>query len=164
MILRPFRDSDFERLYEIDHACFPPGISYSRKEIASYIADPDSQTWVAEESSEIVGFLIAGREGQKSSHIITVDVVEEWRRRGVGAALMNAAEEWARQQGAESIYLETAEDNFAAQQFYQARGYSKIERVEGYYSNGSAAWVMAKGLGRPSATSRQRRRKAGLTS
>jgi ribosomal-protein-alanine N-acetyltransferase len=119
---------------------------------------------VAEESSEIVGFLIAGRERQKSSHIITVDVVEEWRRRGVGATLMNAAEEWARQQGAESIYLETAEDNFAAQQFYQARGYSQIERVEGYYSNGSAAWVMAKRLGRPSATSRQRRRKAGLTS
>lgn len=164
MILRPFRDSDFERLYQIDQACFPPGISYSRQEIASYIADPDSETWVAEEGSEIVGFLIAGREGRKSSHVITVDVIEEWRRRGIGAALMNAAEEWARRRGAESIYLETAEDNFAAQQFYQARGYSKIERVEGYYSNGRAAWVMAKRLDGPRATSRPRRRKVRLTS
>lgn len=44
------------------------------------------------------------------------------------------------------IYLETAEDNLIAQRFYQARGYAKVQRVEGYYANGQAAWVMAKTL------------------
>jgi ribosomal protein S18 acetylase RimI-like enzyme len=45
-----------------------------------------------------------------------------------------------------SVYLETEENNTAAQGFYEARGYSKVDRVEDYYSNGTSAWVMMKCL------------------
>ncbi len=146
MQLRSFRPSDFETLFRIDQACFPRGISYSRAELASYIAQPVSKTWVAEEGGAVVGFTVADRQPKQVGHIITVDVVEASRRRGVGNALMDAAEDWARSQGLRLVYLETAEDNRNAQQFYQARGYEKVRKIEHYYSNGTAAWIMVKRL------------------
>jgi ribosomal-protein-alanine N-acetyltransferase len=147
MLLRSYRFSDLETLYQIDQACFPPGISYSREELAGFIAHGRSRTWIAEAGEEIVGFLIANRHpGQRLGHIITVDVVKAWRRRGVGKALMDAAEEWARQQGLQAIALETAEDNLAAQRFYAVRSYKKHEKLDGYYADGTAAWIMIKWL------------------
>jgi ribosomal protein S18 acetylase RimI-like enzyme len=148
MHLRRFRPSDLEILYAIDQACFPPGISYSREDLAGFIAGRNSRTWVAEESGEIVGFLIANRQPQKVGHIVTIDVVESERRQGIGSRLMCAVEEWARQQDLRLVYLETAEDNLPAQRFYQARGYRKAEKVERYYGDGRAAWVMMKWLER----------------
>jgi len=144
MELRGFKPSDLDALVEIDGACFPPGISYSREVLDDCTADPHSATWIAQERDEIVGFLIAHHETKSRAHIITLDVVESWRRRGVGGALMDEAEAWAKRRGAGLVYLETAEDNLPAQKFYVARGYAKVQTVEGYYSNGAAAWVMVK--------------------
>jgi ribosomal-protein-alanine N-acetyltransferase len=144
MHIRAYRPSDLQTLYEIDQACFPPGVSYSKSEISRFIARRGSQAWIAEAANEILGFLIAGRESKEAGHIVTVDVVAGWRRRGVGCALMDAAENWALEQGLQILYLETAEDNVAAQRFYEARDYVRLERIERYYADGAAAWVMAK--------------------
>lgn len=142
MRLRAFRASDLETLYNIDRACFAPGIAYPREELNGYIHQRRSRTWVAEEEGEIAGFLIATREAQNAAHIVTIDVVERWRRRGVGSALMDAAEQWAQERKLLLVYLETAENNLAAQRFYEARGYRKADRVANYYSDGTSAWVM----------------------
>ncbi|HEV2176215.1 MAG TPA: N-acetyltransferase [Terriglobia bacterium] len=150
MTLRAYRPSDLEILYQIDQACFPSGVSYSREEIAGFIGHRNSRTWVAEAEGGIVGFLIAAlmddRTPQRAVHIITIDVVEAWRRRAVGDALMGAAEEWARASRARTMSLEVAEDNVAAQAFYARRGYETVERVEDYYANGMAAFVLQKQL------------------
>src|SRR5437899_11543946 len=98
MQLRSYRASDFDALHQIDQACFPPGVSYSREELAEFIGHRNPATWVAEVEQEITGFLVAGREPQRVAHIITIDVVAGRRGRGVGSALMNAAEEWAARQ------------------------------------------------------------------
>jgi len=146
MHLRAFRSDDLETLYKIDQACFAPGISYPREELSRFINQLGSSTWVAEESGEIAGFLIAERQAQKVAHIVTIDVVDRWRRRGVGRLLMDAAELWAREQKLLLVYLETAENNTAAQAFYGARGYRKVDSVANYYSDGTSAWVMLKWL------------------
>jgi len=148
MHLRPFRAYDLETLYKIDQDCFPPGISYSREELSGFIGRRRSRTWLAEESGETIGFLIAERQAQKAAHIVTIDVVDRWRRRQVGTLLMAAAEDWAREQKLALVYLETEENNSAAQGFYEARGYRKVDRVENYYANGKSAWVMLKWLKR----------------
>jgi len=44
------------------------------------------------------------------------------------------------------IGLETAQDNIAAQKFYQARGYRKVDEIKQYYGDGTTAWVMVKEL------------------
>lgn len=146
MHLRGFRPDDLETLYKIDQACFAPGISYPREELRGFISQRRSRTWVAEESGEIVGFLIAERQAQKVAHIVTIDVVERWRRQRVGSLLMDAAEHWAAEQKLLLVYLEAAENNEPAQSFYRARGYRKVDHVENYYSDGTSAWVMLKWL------------------
>jgi ribosomal-protein-alanine N-acetyltransferase len=146
MRLRPFRPDDLQTLYEIDQACFVPGVSYSRQELAAFVGHRQSQTWVAEEAGKITGFLIAHREPRKILHIVTIDVLKAWRRRGVGTLLMDAAEQWARDQGLRMIGLETAQDNLVAQRFYAARGYRKVDEIEHYYADGTTAWVMVKEL------------------
>jgi ribosomal-protein-alanine N-acetyltransferase len=146
MRLRPFHPSDLRTLYEIDQACFPPGVSYSREELARFVVRRDGKTWVAQEGQTILGFLVGNREPGRVWHIVTIDVLERWRRRGVGTALMDAAEDWAAAQGIKIIYLETAEDNLAAQAFYNQRGYGKYERLERYYEDDTAAWIMVKRL------------------
>jgi ribosomal-protein-alanine N-acetyltransferase len=145
---RLFRLDDLEILYRIDQACFPPGVSYSRQELAAFIAHRNSRTWVAASGGQIIGFLVAGRTQQRVGHVVTIDVAEPWRRRRVGTLLMDAVEEWAQQQRLRFVYLETAEDNLSAQAFYEKRGYIKLKRIARYYGNGAAAWVMVKALGK----------------
>jgi [ribosomal protein S18]-alanine N-acetyltransferase len=149
MRLRPFRAGDLETLFQIDKACFPPEVSYSRTELARFVGHRASKTWVATEGEIVVGFIIAYRGAGKEGHIVTIDVVESRRRAGIGSRLMDAAEEWAREQGLESISLETAEDNSVAQKFYEARAYSKVGKIEHYYGDGTAAWVLVKRLTSP---------------
>ena len=144
--VRHYRPSDFETLFLIDQACFPPGIAYPRSELRHFLRLRGSCTWVAESGDETIGFLIACLEPKDAVHIVTIDVVAAWRRKGIGAALMDGAEDWARKQRAALIYLETSEDNLAAHEFYKARSYSKFEKIDHYYSDGTAAWVMAKSL------------------
>jgi ribosomal-protein-alanine N-acetyltransferase len=146
MRLRPFRLEDFPELHQIDSACFPTGISYSKPDLAGFIVEHNSKTWVAEEGSEIIGFLIANRTRTGILHIVTIDVREAWRRRGVGETLMDAAEDWGRNLGLRGVSLETAEDNRIAQQFYLKRGYKKLGSVKNYYADGSTAWIMGKRL------------------
>jgi [ribosomal protein S18]-alanine N-acetyltransferase len=146
MRIREFQPSDLPILSKIDEACFAPGISYSREELAGYIAFRSAKTWVAEDKGTIIGFLVANREPARVGHIITIDILDRARRRGTGSRLMRTAEEWARNARLKIIYLETAEDNLTAQSFYQALGYRKLDKVERYYSNGQAAWVMVKNI------------------
>ncbi len=47
-ILRDYRASDFERLWQIDQLCFPQGISYTQMELSGFIAGRNSITLVAE--------------------------------------------------------------------------------------------------------------------
>ena len=144
--LREFRRADLLLLSEIDQSCFPVGVAYSLAELEGFICRPSAKTWVAEVDGRIIGFVVANREQRDTGHIVTLDVVENWRRGGVGTALMNAAEAWAREQGARFVYLETAEDNTAAQNFYRRRGYQKLRALEHYYGRGAAAWLMVKRL------------------
>lgn len=146
MRLRPFRSDDLPTLYEIDQACFIPGISYTWEELSGFIGHRRSQTWVAESDDAIAGFLIAQREPRKILHIVTIDVVAASRRHGVGSLLMDAAEKWASDNGLRIIGLETAENNLAAQKFYEKRGYVKVDEIEEYYGDGTTAWVMVKVL------------------
>lgn len=145
-VIRDFRSEDFEILWRMDQECFPPGISYSERELMAFISEPDVFTLVGLDkvSGEVQGFIVVqmGRTG----HVITIDVSPRARRSGVGSLLMNGAEERLRVSGARAVGLETAVDNAAALSFYKRHGYSVVRTWPRYYSNGVDALVLKKQL------------------
>jgi aminoglycoside 6'-N-acetyltransferase I len=55
-------------------------------------------------------------------------VKENWRRQGIGAELLRAAEEWARGQGCLEMASDTAIDNLVSQRAHEALGFEVAER------------------------------------
>ena len=165
--VRQFEKTDFDTLWRIDQACFDPQLAYSRPELAFYMRRPGAFTLVASSvdnsmlgaprtvtpangkapapDSAILGFIVAEAR-RKAGHIITIDVIAEMRREGVGSALLQAAEGQLLQAGAVSVALETPVNNDAAIRFYKQQGYFVEKTVAGYYSNQMDALVMAKEL------------------
>jgi [ribosomal protein S18]-alanine N-acetyltransferase len=157
--IREFRRSDFTVLWEIDQKCFPPGISYSPLELLTYIRRPRSFTLVAERSlaldgnskieSRLVGFIVGEAGRRQTGHIITIDVLAEARRNGLGSRLLMAAEQRLGEAGCRAVFLETAVDNAAALAFYKGHDYFLVRTVARYYSNGVDAFVLQKDLAPP---------------
>lgn len=58
---------------------------------------------------------------------------------GVGRLLLEAAEETAAGRGCKSLRLEVRQDNARAIALYEAAGYRRTGRVEGYYADGMTA-------------------------
>lgn len=143
--IRQFKKADFDTLWRIDQICFDPTLAYSRPELAFYMRRPGSFTLVAEADAGIQGFVVAETR-RKTGHIITIDVVQEARRTGVGSALLQAAEAQLLKTGAALVELETPVNNDAAIRFYKQKGYFVEKTVAGYYSGELDALVMSKEL------------------
>jgi ribosomal-protein-alanine N-acetyltransferase len=146
--LRGFQDADFETLWRIDQACFPPGIAYSRPELLTYVHLARSATMVAEDVqvSKILGFIVAHASHKGLGHIITIDVLPEAQRHKLGSRLLLSAEAWMRAKECSKSYLETAVDNLAALAFYRRHDYFLLKTLPRYYSNGVDAYVLQKDL------------------
>ncbi len=139
--------ADFERLYEIDQACFPPGISYSRRELAYYMTMRGTFTLVAETKAkkpEIAGFIVGQKGPRGMGHIVTIDTIEKYRRGGLGTLLMDAVEKRLKAAGCHAIILETAVDNAPAIAFYKRLGYFVLKTLPRYYQGRIDAFLMAK--------------------
>jgi ribosomal protein S18 acetylase RimI-like enzyme len=98
--------------------------------------------WTAEEANlvavhrnRLIGHLAISREEHPvTRHIASIgmSVAQDWRRRGVGSALMAEAVRWARQQGVEKLALSVYPDNLAAQALYRKFGFAEEGRLSGH--------------------------------
>jgi [ribosomal protein S18]-alanine N-acetyltransferase len=143
--LRPYHPRDFESLYEIDQACYEPAIAYSRRELRNYLRFPGADCIVAQSGKKIVGFVVTAHE-DRWGYIVTIDVLESYRRHGVGTMLLDATEEKLRSTGVRVIGLETATDNSSAIAFWVKHGYRKRSVRKDYYPGGRDAFSMTKSL------------------
>jgi len=145
VLLRPLRPEDLESVYEIDQACYPPQIAYSRRELRWYLRLPGAEGIVAEREGRIAGFLLSAY-WERTGHIITIDVLEEFRRAGVGTALVRECEVRFKQRGVTTIEIETAVNNPAAIAFWNQHGYLSRGVLKNYYPGGLNAYAMIKPL------------------
>ena len=84
-------------------------------------------------ASPIAGYIIA-RDTAGELHINNVAVRSEYRRRGIGAALLNRVLNEARRRQAKAAFLEVRSANRAAQALYEKSGFKAIARRANYYS------------------------------
>jgi [ribosomal protein S18]-alanine N-acetyltransferase len=140
--IRDFRTEDLKELYRIDQICFPPDIAFSQMEIYFYAKQPGGIARIAERQGRILGFVLAHRENRSSAHVLTLDVVPNVRRSGVGTALMNWLHEELRKQKVAFSVLEVGVLNRAAQRLYEKLGYQYKETLVGYYRGREDAYRM----------------------
>ena len=145
VILRSYQPSDFEALLAMDQLCFPKTIAYGRREMKMYLQAPGAHCMVAEIAHWIAGFVLTEREGPLG-HIITLDVLENYRRKSIGSLLLSAAEKEAASHGVMRMYLETATTNKPAIALWQKHGYRETATIENYYGRGQNAFEMEKYL------------------
>ena len=110
-----------------------------------YLNAPGAECIVAESEDGMGGFCITAHRG-RVGYIVTIDVLEEFRRQRLGTALLLKAENRLAAHGVRVITLDTATDNASAIAFWQKHGYRTIGRRKGYYPNGIDAFAMTKAL------------------
>ncbi|MGB7081129.1 MAG: GNAT family N-acetyltransferase, partial [Candidatus Acidiferrales bacterium] len=95
--------------------------------------------------SRIAGFIVTASR-TIHGHIVIIDVLEMYRRTGVGSALLRGAEEQMERRGVGEVWLETATNNEAAIAFWKKHGYRSHGRLPNYYPDGLDALAMSKTL------------------
>ncbi len=111
---------------------------------------------VAEENGDVVGYIMCRIETGmpsfrllgivKKGHVISLAVLPEKQRDGIGYALMREAMEAMLNYKAKECYLEVRASNSPAVKLYKKMGLEIIRTVSGYYADGETAYVMARKL------------------
>ena len=86
------------------------------------------------QAAPIMGYIVA-RETAGELHINNFAVRSEFRRRGIGAALLDRVLQEARRRKATAAFLEVRSANLAAQALYEKSGFKAIARRANYYSD-----------------------------
>ena len=150
--VREFRLEDLEHVMQINAACLPENYSsYFYRDL--YQRYPETFR-VAEVEGTVQGYIMCRIERGWSKigkltparlcHIVSIAVMENYRRRGIGRKLIVEAMRKGRDvYGASEGYLEVRTSNDAAIGLYDVLGFKKVKRNYGYYMDGEDAWVMA---------------------
>lgn len=93
--------------------------------------EADAVTLVAELQGEIVGFVDVRltqspdpmHRDMTYCHVVEIAVSNRQQGQGIGAQLLQAAENWGREQGADFALLEYLASNASAAAFYERLGY-----------------------------------------
>ncbi len=145
--MRRASTKDLNRIYKIELECF--GENAFTKNLLSYLLSADGTVClVAEVDDQVVGFIMGCLEfdGEVKGHIFTLDVSEDYRRRGIASKLLGSIEKSFLDAGAGSCCLEVHVKNYAALNLYRRNGYSVEKIIRNYYGPGLDAYVMRKNL------------------
>lgn len=111
-----------------------PSVTDTVEDVTRAIATPAARVLVALVDAQIVGSIIGTFDGWRGN-IYRMAVSPEWRRRGVGRALVTEIENWLNQQGARRITVLVEKERFWAARFWQAVGYPLDEHIERHARN-----------------------------
>jgi len=152
--LRKFEPDDLQDVMRINRACLPENYT------DMFFMDlherfPDTFI-VAEEDHELVGYIMSRIEVGLSNfglgglirkgHVVSLAIMPQARRKGVAAALLNAAMTAMHGYKAKQIYLEVRVTNEAGVNLYKKVDLEVTRTIPGYYSDGEDAYVMSKKL------------------
>jgi ribosomal-protein-alanine N-acetyltransferase len=148
--IREYRGSDLDALVALDEMCFEERFLFDRESMRAFAEEKGAIVLIAEADGGVAGFVIVhvgltrrGRVG----YVVTLDVAEEWRRRGLAGRLMGEGERRAVDAGARRMELDVYAGNAGAIRFYERMGYACVGMRRGFYGAGMDALVYRKELG-----------------
>jgi ribosomal-protein-alanine N-acetyltransferase len=152
---REFTIKDLDQVITINKKCLPENYP-SGFFIDIYERFPKSFL-VSEivRSKEVIGYIMGrierglsnyGFRLTKKGHVVSVAVLHEYRKNGVGYDLVSRSLEAMRDYGATEFVLEVRESNIAAIALYKKLGFENSKTLKGYYSDGEDAYLMSKRL------------------
>ena len=138
MTIREIRDSDQPDWVRLREALWPGSLSDHDEETRKYFALRSTAllVFVAEAEGRIVGFLELDvrpyAPGCSSSPVPFIEgwyVEPAWQRRGIGRALVEAAEARAREMGYMEIASDAEMDNAHGIAAHRGVGFEEVERI-----------------------------------
>lgn len=146
-MIRPATVDDAAAIADLEQVLFP-GEGWSAVQVADELTGYGRRGWVAGDDVPlpgIAGYVIMRTVGDVSDlQRIGVAVTEQ--RAGLASRLLAVAFDGVREEGAERVLLEVAEDNAAARAFYAREGFVEIDRRPKYYRQSVDALVLELGL------------------
>lgn len=142
MMIRPYCKTDREEWLRLRLKLWPfLAADEHLPDMDAWLARPDTIVLVAPRrpSHGLAGFAEVGtRSTAEWCETSPVAYLEGWyveadaRRQGIGAALVLAAENWAREHGFREFASDTQIDNTISQRAHLALGFTEVERLVAY--------------------------------
>jgi [ribosomal protein S18]-alanine N-acetyltransferase len=152
-MLRPFstrrvRLADFDRILEIERACFGAD-AYDRKLFAEYFHKCGDLFLVIERRRSICGYILScirGRAASPAAELVSLAVEPAARRKGAASVLLAATLRRLRRRAVHRLNLMVKVTNRPAITFYEGQGFTTIRRVPRYYEDSADAFLMSRDL------------------
>lgn len=126
MQVRAMTMEDYDKVYEL-WAC-TPGVGLSaaddaRAGIERFLRRNPRSCFVAQEGGRLAGTILSGHDGRRG-HIYHTAVHPDFRRRGVGRALVHAAMEALEAEGIAKTMLVVFKANAGGNEFWESLGFT----------------------------------------
>ena len=140
MLIRPVEPTDSTAWERMRQALWPSAEGEHAAEIAAFFngnrSDPAEVLMAFDEAGTAIGFVeLSIRSYAEGCESDRVAYLEGWyvdpgmRRRGIGSALVRAAEEWGRSQGCTEMASDTEIENATSALAHRSLGFTEVERI-----------------------------------
>lgn len=116
---------DVPALASLDAACFDEFWRWDAEDLLGFLGT-ERLALAETDSGQLVGYTLATVH-RGAATLTRLGTLPQWRRRGVGRALLGESAAWARRAGAETFALCTQEANAASRALYSAAGLTELD-------------------------------------